>query len=166
MVFFAHFTADISPNQIKHRFSLKFPNVLCRKSRNLQRLPILIQYEVWTSLKSVPGCTFADECEVRVIKTHRCRTVNDFIEILFLVSIKSSHLSSKVAIEDTSEAVLHQLKQAVTTGKFTISIDGIYVTVEKSSLKHLSSQFKCSPGSVLSTTKKGCGKCKRYKNVT
>jgi len=82
-----------------------------------------------------------------------------------LVSIKSSHSSLKVAIEDTSEAVVLQLKQAVTTGKFTISVDGIYMTVERSSLKHLSSQFKCSPGSVLSTTKKGCGKCKRYSKM-
>ena len=68
-----------------------------------------------------------------------------------------------MAIEDTSEAVIHRLKQAVTTGKFAISVDGINMTVEKSSLKHLSSQFKCSPGSVLRTTKEGCGKCKRYK---
>ena len=151
-------TADISPSQIKHRFSIKFPNILCQRTRNLQRLPILIKREVWTSLRSVPGCTFADECETRVIKTSRCRTVKDTIEILFLVSIKSSHSSLKVAIEDTSEAVLLQLKQAVTTGKFTISVDGIYMTLDRSSLKHLSSQFKCSPGSVLSTTKKGCGK--------
>jgi len=64
-----------------------------------------------------------------------------------------------VAIEDTSEAVVLQLKLAVTTGKFTINVDGIYMTVERSSLKHLSSQFKCSPGSVLSTTKKGCVAC-------
>ena len=161
MVFFAHFTADISPNQIKHRFSLKFPNVLCRKSRNLQRLPILIQYEVWTSLRSVPGCTFADECEVRVIKTHRCRTVNDFIEILFLVSIKSSHSTLKVTIEDTSEAVLFQLQYVVSTGKFTISLDGIHMTARKSSLKHLSTQFKCPPGSVLNIKRTGCGKFKR-----
>ena len=132
----------------------------------MQRLPILIQYEVWTSLRSVPGCTFADECEVRVIKTHKCRTVNDAIEILFLVSIKSRHFSLNMTIEDTSEAVLQHLKQAVTTGKFTIRVDGIYLTVETSSLKHLSSQYKCSPGSVLRNTKEGCGKCKRYKNVT
>ena len=132
----------------------------------MQQLPVLVKRQVWTSLRSIPGCSFADECEPRVAKASKCRSVKDALEVLFLVSIKSSHLSSKVAIEDTSEAVLHQLKQAVTTGKFTISIDGIYVTVEKSSLKHLSSQFKCSPGSVLSTTKKGCGKCKRYKNVT
>ena len=164
--FHVHFTAVISPSQIKHRFSLKFPDILCQKNRKLQRLPILIQRKVWTSLRSVPGCTFADECETRVIKTPRCRTVNDVTEVLFLVSIKSRHSSLKVAIEDTSEAVLLQLKQAVTTGKFTISVDGIYITVERSSLKHLSSQFKCSPGSVLSTTKKGCGKCKRYKQMT
>ena len=92
-----------------------------------------------------------------------CRTVNDTIEILLLVSVKSRHLSLEVAIEDTGEAVLHQLKQAVTTGKFKIRVDGIYVTVQTSSFKHLSSQFKCSPGSVLRSTKKGCGKCKKYK---
>ena len=132
-------------------------------NRNLQRLPILVKREVWTSLRSVPGCTFADECETRVIKTSRCRTENDAIEILFWVSIKRSHSSLKVAIEDTSEAVLLQLKRAVAKGKFTISVDGIYLTVESSSLEHLSSQFKCSPGSVLSITKKGCGKYKRYK---
>ena len=127
----------------------------------MQRLSILIQREVWRSLRSVPGCSFADECETRVIKAPRCRTVNDAIEILFLISIKSSHSSLRVAIEDTSEAVLFQLKHSVITWKFMI-----HMTVERSSLKHLSSQFKCSLGSVLSISKKGCGKCKRYKEMS
>jgi len=125
----------------------------------MHRLSILIQRKVWRSLRSVPGCSFADECETRVIKTPRCRTVNDAIEILFLVSIKSSHSSLRVAIEETSEAVLFQLKHSVITWKFMISVDGIYTTVERSSLKHLSSQFKCSLGSVLSISKKGCVAC-------
>jgi len=132
----------------------------------MHRLSILIQRKVWRSLRSVPGCSFADECETRVIKTPRCRTVNDAIEILFLVSIKSSHSSLRVAIEETSEAVLFQLKHSVITWKFMISVDGIYTTVERSSLKHLSSQFKCSLGSVLSISKKGCGKCKRHKEMS
>ena len=125
----------------------------------MQQLPVLVQRQVWTSLRSVPGCSFADECETRVSKTSKCGNVNDALEILFWVSIKSSHSTLKVTIDDTSEAVLFQLQYVVSTGKFTISLNGIYMTAKRSSLKHLSTQLKCPPGSVLSITRAGCGKC-------
>ena len=127
----------------------------------MQQLPVLVQRQVWTALRSVPGCSFADECEPRVAKMSKCRGVNDALEILFLVSIKSSHSTLKVTIDDTSEAVLFQLQYVVSTGKFTISLDGIYMTAKRSSLKHLSTQFKCAPGSVLNIQRAGCGKFKR-----
>ena len=127
----------------------------------MQQLPVLVKRQVWTSLRSVPGCSFADECEPRVVKASKCRSANYALEVLFLVSIKSSHSTLKVTIEDTSEAVLFQLQYVVSTGKFTISIDGIHLTAKRSSLKHLSTQFKCPPGSVLNIKRAGCGKFKR-----
>ena len=156
-----HFTGDVLPSEIKHKFSLNFTDTLCQRNQNLQQLPALVNRQVWTALRSVPGCSFADECEPRFAKASKCRSVNNALEILFLVSIKSSHSTLKVTIDDTSEAVLFQLQYVVSTGKFTISLDWIYMTAKRSSLKHLSTQFKCPPGSILNIKRAGCGKFKR-----
>ena len=156
-----HFTGDVLPSEIKHKFSLNFTDTLCQRNQNLQQLPALVKRQVWTALRSVLGCSFADECEPRFAKASKCRSVNNALEILFLVSIKSSHSTLKVTIDDTSEAVLFQLQYVVSTGKFTISLDGIYMRAKRSSLKHLSTQFKCPPGSVLNMKRAGCGKFKR-----
>ena len=156
-----HFTGDVLSSEIKHKFSLNFTDTLCQRNQNLQQLPASVKRQVWTALRSVPGCSFADECEPRFAKASKCRSVNNALEILFLVSIKSSHSTLKVTIDDTSEAVLFQLQYVVSTGKFRISLDGIYMTAKRSSLKHLSTQFKCPPGSVLNIKRAGCGKFKR-----
>ncbi|XP_020616754.1 uncharacterized protein LOC110054740 [Orbicella faveolata] len=150
---------DVLPSEIKHKFSLNFTDISCQRNRNQQQLPVLVQRQVWTSLRSVQGCSFAGECETRVAKVSKCRSENDALEILFLVSIKSSQSTLKVTIDDTSEAVLFQLQYVVSTGKFTISVDGIYMTAKRSSLKHLSTQFKCPPGSVLNIKRAGCVAC-------
>ena len=158
--FHGYFLGDVSPSEIKHRFSLKFLNILCQRSQHLRQLPYLIQREVRKSLRSIPGCSFADECKIQGVRISSCHTGNELLEILFLVSIKKSHSSLKVSIEETSEAVLFQLQYTVSTGKLGISISGNYITAERSSLKHFSTQFKCSPGSVLSSNRRGCGKFK------
>ena len=154
------FLGDVSPSEIKHRLSMKFRNIFCQRGQQFRQLPYVIQREVKTLLKSVPGCSYADECKTEGVRTAPCHTVNELLEVLFLVSIKKNHSSLKVSIEDTSVAVLFQLQYTVSTGKFGISISGNYMTAERSSLKHFSTQFKCSPGSVLSSNREGCGKFK------
>ena len=60
-------------------------------------------------------------------------------------------------IEERSEAVMFQMKYAVATGQFRISLPGMNSTAERSSFQHLASHVTCNPGFVKSNGQ-GCGR--------
>ena len=65
--------------------------------------------------------------------------------------------SSEDNVEEKSEAVLFQMQYVVAAGQFTISLDGINTTAQRSSLKRVFSKITCSVGSVPSKNGKRCG---------
>ena len=82
------------------------------------------------------------------------------MEVLFSVVVKGNTDSSLPGsdVEETSKAVLFQMRYAVATGQFQIALNGMNSTADRSSLQHLFSNVTCAAGFVTSKDLKGCGK--------
>ena len=102
---------------------------------------------------TVPGCESAANKKKR-------RAVDNAMEVLFSLVVKEGSDSSLLGgnVEEKSEAVLFQMKYAVATGQFQISLGGINSTADRSSFQHLFSNVTCGAGFVTSGDRKGCGK--------
>lgn len=107
---------------------------------------------------SIPGCSFSDECKAYAVTSSACGDVINALKVQFSVSIQKSRSTLVATIEETSEAAKFQLEYDVSTGNFAININGISVTADKSSLKHLYTSITCLPGSVVGKGAEGCGK--------
>ena len=97
--------------------------------------------------------------ESRASKRKR-KPVDNAMEVLFSVVVKGNTDSSLPGsdVEETSKAVLFQMRYAVATGQFQIALNGMNSTADRSSLQHLFSNVTCAAGFVTSKDLKGCGK--------
>ena len=137
----------------------------CKNIQLLEELRSAVEKEINDTLKTVPGCHV---CELKYVTVPGCeltankmkkRAVGYAMEVLFLMVVKgdnSSFLEDNVS--EKSEAVLFQMKYAVATGQFQISLHGVNSTADRSYFQHLFSNITCGVGFVTSHDGKGCGK--------
>jgi len=158
-------TGKAKPKEIEHRLSMKFPGIHCQMGYNA--VQSAIEQQVTETLSAISGCNDSNACTLKDVSVPYCgwtsnqttlRSVAGGMKIMLLLAIKAID-SPSVAddIEETSEAVMFQLKYAVATGQFRISLPGMNSTAERSSFQHLASHITCNPGFVKSNGQ-GCGR--------
>ena len=160
------FKGKAAPIEIEHRFSIKFPGMKCDIIQSREEFNSAVEREIRDTLITVQGChacrlkDFATRgCESRASKRKR-KSVDIAMEVLFSVVVNGNTDSSLPGsdVEETSEAVLFQMRYAVATGQFQIALNGMNSTADRSSLQHLFSNVTCAAGFVTSKDRKGCGK--------
>ncbi|XP_078343207.1 uncharacterized protein LOC144628957 isoform X2 [Oculina patagonica] len=159
-------SSKAAPKEIEHRFSIKFPGMQCDITENNNELHSAVEKGIKGTLSTVQGC---HACELRDVTVPGCeskaskkkrRAVDHAMEVLFSLVVKGADSSSLGGnVEETSEAVLFQMKYAVATGQFRISLRGMNSTADRSSLQHLYSNVTCSAGFVTAGKGEGCVAC-------
>ncbi|PFX23105.1 Fibropellin-1 [Stylophora pistillata] len=153
-----------APKEIKHRFSIDFPAMLCNGSQSHSELRSAIEGETAATLSTVPGC---QACQVQEIEIPECqisanqsrRTAKPFMRVTFsLMVFRASNLTYD-DVQEKSAAVLFQMQYAVATGQFTITLHGMDIKADRSSLLLLSTSVVCDAGFVTSSDEKGCVAC-------
>lgn len=164
---FLFVTGKTAPEEIEHRFSIKFPGIQCNIIQSNEELRSSIKEEVCDTLATVPGCHAYQLKEVTVpgceslSNGRKRRAVDNGMEVLFsLLITKGDDNSSSTGedVEEKSEAVLFVMQYAVAAGEFMITLHGINTTADRSSFQHVFSIVKCGAGSVIASDGKECGK--------
>ena len=158
-------TGKAKPKEIEHRLSMKFPGIHCQMGHNA--LQSAVEQQLTETLLAISGCNDSNACTLKDVSVPYCswtsnqttlRSVASGVEIMLSPAIKAIHSPSLANdIEETSEALMFQMKYAVATGQFRISLPGMNSTAERSSFQHLASHITCNPGFVKSKGQ-GCGR--------
>lgn len=154
-----------APREIKHRFSIDFPGMSCNGSQSHNELRSAIEKETSDTLSTIPGC---QACQLQEIEIPECqisanqrgrRAAKSFMRVTFsLMVFRASNLTYD-DVQEKSAAVLFQMKYAVATGQFTITLHGMEIKADRSSLQLLSTSVVCDAGFVTSSDEKGCVAC-------
>ena len=126
-----------------------------------------VEQEVTKTLSTIPGCLNSNACKLKDVTVPECgwtanqrtrRSIGDAMKILFSLTVRAIDSSSLTDdIDEKSEAIMFQMKYAVSTGQFRISLPGMNSTADRSSFQHRSTNITCNPGFVKSIDRKGCG---------
>ena len=138
----------------------------CKTIENDNDLHSAVEKGIKDTLSTVPGC---HTCLLKEVTVPGCesppskkkkRAVDHALQVLFSLVVKEGTDSSGLGgnVEEKSEAVLFQMKYAVATGQFRISLHGMNSTADRSSFQHMFSNVTCGAGFVTSGDGKGCGK--------
>lgn len=140
----------------------------CEGRQRYDQFRSAFEQEVGETLGTIHGCLNPSSCKMKEVTVPGCgwttnerkrRAVADAKVVLFSLSVKPfDSVSTKEAVEEKNEAILFQIKYAVSTGQFVIVLDGINSTANRSSFEHVSSDVICNPGHVKGSERMGCGK--------
>ena len=138
----------------------------CNFIQSREELHSAVEKEIQDKLTTVQGC---HACKLKNVTTPGCeltdskrerKALDHAMEVLFSVVVKgdTDYSLPEDDVEETSEAVLFQMRYVVATGQFQITLNGMNSTADRSSLQHLFSSVTCDVGLVTSEDRKGCGK--------
>jgi len=137
----------------------------CEDIQSHDELRSALNKRISNTLSTITGC---HSCNLKDVAVPGCeakasqrpkRAVDQAVKVLLSLALfkDTNSSSSEDNVEEKSEAVLFQMEYAVAAGQFMISLHGINITAQRSSLKHLFSKVTCSVGSVPSNNGKRCG---------
>ncbi|XP_015761109.1 PREDICTED: sushi, von Willebrand factor type A, EGF and pentraxin domain-containing protein 1-like isoform X1 [Acropora digitifera] len=159
-------TSKAKPKEIEHRLSVKFPGIHCQMSHNA--VQSAVEQQVTETLSAISGCNVPNACTLTEVSFPDCgwttnqQTRPSFaggMKIMLSLAIKAIDSATLADdIKERSEAVMFQMRYAVATGQFRISLPGMNSTAERSSFQHLASHVTCNPGFVKSNGQ-GCVAC-------
>ncbi|PFX23092.1 Fibropellin-1 [Stylophora pistillata] len=154
-----------SPMEIEHQFSLSFPGIQCNSSQNKRELRTAVESEIKETLSAVPGC---HSCQVQEVKVPICeisanprrrRAPEQPMEVLVSLTVFRGADTYETKVEERSEAVLFQMRYAVATGQFIISLQGLNMSADRSSFQVIRSNVTCGAGFVMGSGGKECVAC-------
>ena len=168
-IYFWLLPGKANPKEIEHNFKISMRDMSpCKGSQRYEQFRSAFEQEVGDTLGTIHGCLNPGSCKMKEVTVPGCgwtanerkrRAVVDANVVLFSLSVKAFDSdSTKDAIGEKSEAILFQIKYAVSTGQFVIVLDGVNSTANRSSFEHVSSNVICNPGYVKRSDRRGCGK--------
>ena len=168
-IYFWLLPGKANPKEIEHNFKISMRDMSpCKGSQRYEQFRSAFEQEVGDTLGTIHGCLNPSSCKMKEVTVPGCgwtanerkrRAVVDANVVLFSLSVKAFDSdSTKDAIGEKSEAILFQIKYAVSTGQFVIVLDGVNSTANRSSFEHVSSNVICNPGYVKRSDRRGCGK--------
>lgn len=154
---------------MKHHFKISMRDMSpCEGSQRYEQFRSSFEQEVGETLGTIHGCLNPSSCKMKEVTVPGCgwtaeerkrHAVTDAKVVFFSVSVKAFDSdSTNDTIGEKSEAILFQIKYAVSTGQFVIAFDGINNTANRSSFEHVSSDVICNSGYVKRSDRMGCGK--------
>ena len=155
------------PTEVQQEYSVSFPIKPCKTNQQYLAIKEAFEEAFLQSLRHLQAypCFKSGVCKVKDITIPGCsqlhkkekRSSDASTRIEFIVVFRKLN-NTQSSIKEEAEEVLFNTKYFVSIGNFKILFNGRSIAAQPSSLKLLSSTFKCLEGYIPSNDATSCGK--------